>query len=143
MCDFGKEFLSSQLFGIILGALLTGGFTWFLEWRKYVAEQKNHLREKREEIYLKMLNILYILRNEALNTNNKDITQLRKQEINECYALINMYASKNVKEKYNLTTKNIDLFFMKAPKDPAILETSVNSVDVFINLIRKELGIKD
>ena len=45
MCDFWREFLSSQLLGVILGAILTGGFTWFIEWRKSVGEQKHHIRE--------------------------------------------------------------------------------------------------
>ena len=126
MCDFWREFLSSQLLGVILGAILTGGFTWFIEWRKSVGEQKHHIREKREETYLGMLKILYLLRNEALNPKNKEISQMRKNEIEEYYAPINVYASKQVKDLYNKTAK----------------QDAVDNIDEFIQLLRKELGKK-
>ena len=45
MLEFLKSFLHSQLFGIILGAFLTGGFTWFCDWRRSKREilRESHL----------------------------------------------------------------------------------------------------
>ena len=37
---FLKEFLDSQLFGIILGAVLTGGFTCLIDYFKFSRNEK-------------------------------------------------------------------------------------------------------
>lgn len=138
-----ESFWQSQPFGIILGSLLTAGFTLFLDLLKWKRDDKIHLREKREDTYLRMLNILYLLRNETLVSNDKSISEKRKKEIDECFAPINVYASEPIKNMYIKAAKKIDLFFMKNRQDTNSLEDALDLIDEFIKLIRKELGIKD
>lgn len=49
-----REFLNSQLFGIILGAILTGGFTLLIDFYKSKREERIYLKRKREVLYQKM-----------------------------------------------------------------------------------------
>lgn len=53
------DFFSSQIFGIIVGALITTGFTWFLDWRKSVREQKFRSIEKRNEAYFAVFDVFW------------------------------------------------------------------------------------
>ena len=53
------DFFSSQIFGIIVGALITTGFTWFLDWRKSVREQKFRSIEKRNEAYFAVFDVFF------------------------------------------------------------------------------------
>ena len=146
-CDkfiiFLDKFFSSQLFGVIIGAILTAGFNWFIEWRKSKKEQKLHIREKREETYIAILNILYLLSNESLNFNNKDISEERKLQIDKYCPLINIYASKKVFGKYNLVVKKIDAYYMGLKSDMKYIEDLPDNMIELQQIIRKELGIKD
>lgn len=143
MSDLLQQFFSSQTFGVIIGAVLTAGFTWFIEFLRAQREEKQHLKRKREEVYLRMLKILYLIRNEGLNCQNKSISKEREKEMEECYAPINLYASRKIKDIYNFTAKSIDVFFMQSSQDTKPLETAKNTIDTFIDLIRKEVGIED
>lgn len=120
-----SEFLSSQLFGIILGALLTGGFTCFIEWRKSVTEQKLHLRAKREETYQRILLIYYRYLREQKSPIDQLLTEIPKMH-RRYYPDINIWGSKKVKDIYNKAMKSEE-----------------NNEDLLIKEIRKELRIKD
>ena len=119
------EFLSSQTFGVIIGAILTAGFTWFVEWRKSVAEQKVHLREKREETYQNILSIYYTHRREQDSPVSQLISEIPVM-LRKNYPSINIWGSKKVKKIYNNVMKSKD-----------------NQEELLIKAIRKELGIKD
>ena len=54
MLAFLKEFIHSQLFGIILGAFLTGGFAILCDSIRFKREEKLYLKRKRESLYQKM-----------------------------------------------------------------------------------------
>lgn len=54
MIHFIQEFLNSQLFGIILGAILTGGFTFLIDCYKSSREEHIYQKRKREVLYQKM-----------------------------------------------------------------------------------------
>ncbi len=54
MFNLVQEFLNSQLFGIILGAILTGGFTILIDCYKSKREEHIYLKRKREVLYQKM-----------------------------------------------------------------------------------------
>lgn len=53
MLNLIQEFLNSQLFGIILGAIITGGFTFFIDYYKSSREERIYLKRKREVLYQK------------------------------------------------------------------------------------------
>ena len=140
----------SGLLGACVGAIAT--HITMVKQFKIIAEQerekqkredKIHLKGKREETYLRMLDILYLLRNESLVPNNRSISEKRKKEIDECFAPINVYASQSIKNMYIKAAKQIDLYFMKNQKDTTPLKNALDLIDEFIELIRKELGIED
>lgn len=132
-----------ELLGVLLGSTIGFLFTILINYFQNKREDKIHLREKREDTYLRMLNILYLLRNETLVPNNKSISEKRRQEIDECFAPINVYAPKPIKNMYIKAAKQIDLFFMNNHQDTKSLENALDLIDEFIKLIRKELGIKN
>lgn len=124
MCDILKPFLESQLFGIIIGAILTAGFTLFVEWRKSVGEQTVHIRTKREETYQNILRTYYEI---AQENHRKEFYFFKNspQLISKFYPIINIYASNKVKSLFDLA--------VKSREDEKIL----------IKQMRKELKIKD
>lgn len=119
-----SEFFASQTFGVILGSLLTAGFTWFVEWRKSVAEQKFHIREKREETYQNILRTYYEIVQED-RRNEIDFLKNSPHLISKFYPIINIYASNKVKSLFDSATKS-----------------KIKEKDL-IEQMRKELGIKD
>ena len=119
-----KSFITSQVFGIILGAILTAGFTWFIEWRKSVAEQKFHIREKREETYQNILRTYYEIAQEN-HRKEPDFLKNSPQLISKFYPIINIYASNKVKSLFDSAAKG------------------KGKEKILIEQMRKELGIKD
>ena len=91
------DFFSSQIFGIIVGALITTGFTWFLDWRKSVREQKNRSIEKRNEAYFAVFDVFFGL----LDTNFAGIGEIYDEHIVGKYektrAAVFMYGSQEMK----------------------------------------------
>lgn len=138
-----ESFWQSQLFGIIIGGIIGAFSSVLTNYFQSKREDKIHLRRKRENTYLRMLNILHLLRNEAFIPNNKNVSQKRKKEIDECFAPINVYASESIKNMYIKTAKQIDLFFMKNCQDIKALGCVLDLINEFIKLIRKELGVMD
>lgn len=146
MCEILKTFLESQLFGIIVGAILTGGFTWFTEWRKSVGEQKVHLREKREETYLRVIDVL--TRHEKCYREKRvieDEYEEYKKEFNDLQSYMMVYASPTIyKEYYKLCNDITDTYIkIKKRKDREnMVETNAKKIEKFADKIRKELGIE-
>lgn len=146
MCEILKTFLESQLFGIIVGAILTGGFTWFTEWRKSVGEQKVHLREKREETYLRVIDVL--TRHEKCYREKRiieDEYEEYKKAFNDLQSYMMVYASPTIyKEYYKLCNDIMDTYIkIKKRKDREnMVETNAKKIEKFSDKIRKELGIE-
>ncbi len=146
MCDTFKTFLESQLFGIIIGAILTGGYTWFIEWRKSVGEQKVHLREKREEVYLRVLDVL--TRHEKCYREKRileDEYEEYKKLFNDLQSYMMVYASPTIyNEYYKLCNEIMDVYtkITKRKNRENMLEINANKIEKFADKIRKELGVK-
>lgn len=137
------DFVSSQLFGIILGALLTGGFTWFIESQKASRDEKIYLKRKRESLYQKMYD--FSMRYE------KDI-RIKKDT----------WMSKETKDLWNIiqvesifgAQKTMDCFYdlyielqenlIKTPnKIKKVHNRNNKKILEFYAHIKNELGIKD
>ena len=92
------DFFSSQIFGIIVGALITTGFTWFLDWRKSVREQKFRSIEKRNEAYFAVFDVFFGL----LDTDFNGVGEVYDEHIVGKYektrAAVFMYGSKEMKK---------------------------------------------
>ena len=50
-----NDFFSSQLFGVVIGALMTGGFTWLLDCLRYKRERKAVLFRNAQPLTYKVL----------------------------------------------------------------------------------------
>ncbi len=128
-----NEFLSSQTFGIILGAFLTAGFTWFIEWRKSIIEDRKHIRDKREEVYEQLLTILMPIYNSWILSKIDKKFQKKPFDIEHIEILLNMYGSQKILWIFN----DLPLTHW---------EISSETIDVIKKLkkqMRKELGIRD
>ena len=94
-----NDFFSSQLFGVIIGALMTGGFTWLLDCLRYKRERKAHIQQKREELYIQAIDLLMIYDVYTQNDKSEYFLEIAKR-INELQAKIGIYASKEVSKRY-------------------------------------------
>jgi len=109
------------LLGIVIGWLLNLCQSYFTNKRA----DRLHLRDKREETYLKILSVCYVDRQEK-NTNKIMTKHSLSELLEEYYPCINVYASNDIKKIYNR----------------AVLSKE-NKEEELIEAIRKELGLKD
>ena len=133
MSDLLQQFFSSQTFGVIIGAVLTAGFTWFIEYLRAKREKKLYLKKKREEVYLKLLDLLSEYT--ELHRDNKTHSDIEIKDFWEKHKKlrpeVKVYASQHIEEWFSESLK--EAFY-------GITEGQVNSL---AKEIRKELGIKD
>ena len=128
-----SDFFSSQTFGVIIGAALTAGFTWLIEYLRAKREEKLYIKRKREEVYLKLLDLLseYI----ELHNDNKAPNDVEMKEFwvryKQLRPAVKVYASQHIKEWF---LESLDEAFKGGIK---------GQVNGLAKEIRKELGIKD
>lgn len=128
--------------GVILGTIITllGGM-----WQSYLQskrEYKQHLREKREDVYKEACNVL--MKEEEFIRKNFD---LKKVAIlfNKLQPKIMLYASKNIQDEYYNIGNNIKKLYSKT-KSKNKDKISEQIADLIMSLndkMRKELNIKD
>ena len=120
-----------SLVGVIVGAILTSGFTFFIEYLRAKREEKLHLKRKREETYTK---ILQICANIVIRVKCDNICSPEELDnLNNLNMSLQIYGSKNICNKfYEIQQSLLD----EPDKAQAKLE-------IFKDYIRKELSIKD
>ena len=138
------EFLSSQTLGIILGSILTVGFTWFIEWRKSVREDKNHLRDKREELYEQMYEFVMRYEKDARTyKSNKYISEDTRDFYNEIEPQT-IWATVKIREQfYTLFEDIMDSANSYKKHWEKTSDKNRKKILDFKEQIRKELGLKD
>ena len=138
-----EKFLDSQLFGVIIGAILTGGFTFLFDYMKSSREEKIYLKRKRESLYQKMYD--FTMRYE------RDI-RIRKYlwMSKETKSLWNEIQVESIFGRQKTMNFFYDLFWelqMTLANDPDNIKKvhSINNKKIleFYSFIKKELGIKD
>ncbi len=129
-----NDFFSSQLFGVIIGALMTGGFTWLLDRLRYKRERKAQIQQKREDIYTQALEVLqeYEISTKQVDNTSKRVAM---QKIELLRSKIAVFASKSVSDKYYKIIKTIKPFTDSVQTLSKITELQ--------SIMRTELGIKD
>lgn len=82
--------------GVIVGSVISAGFTWFIEWRKSKSEEKIYLKRKQEEAYIYILNIVLKL-NKPTSINGKflDFTDFHN-ELVSYFPFIKLYFPKDI-----------------------------------------------
>ena len=143
MLEIIEKFLDSQLFGVIIGAILTGGFTFLFDYMKSSREEKIYLKRKRESLYQKMY----------------DFTMKYEKDIREKKSIL---LSKEIKDSWNKIQhesifgrqKTMDYFYDLFYDLQQSLEENHNNIEKthelnnnrileFYSFIKKELEIKD
>ena len=136
-------FFSSQLFGIILGALLTGGFTGCWEWLQSERSREIYIKQKREELYIAVCQVL--MEHEKYRRSH-EWPQRCKTMFNELQGKMLIYSSKKIYDEYYKLDTEIWNCYDKMKDQRKIEEKSNEIADKIVKLatkMRKELGIKD
>ena len=138
-----SDFFSSQLFGIILGALLTGGFTGFLEWLQSKRSRGIYIKQKREELYMAVCQVL--MEHEKYRRSH-EWPKKCKTMFNELQGKMLIYSSKKIYDEYYKLDEEICNCYDTICSQRKIAAKSNEIADKIVKLatkMRKELGIKD
>lgn len=128
------DFFSSQLFGIILGALLTGGFNWLLDLFRNRREHKRHIRFRQEETYLEALGVLQEYCEYAHSIDIRE-TKSANEKLKIIQLKMGVFASKKISSEYNKIVSAITPFVERKKVSKMIQELQTE--------IRDELGVKN
>lgn len=87
---------------VLLGALISCGTTWFLDWLKFGREEKMYYRRKKEETYLEMLANIDTLFGAKISENfqlDGNIDTIKTSD--NLNARIRLYCNKNIADNYH------------------------------------------
>lgn len=138
-----SDFFSSQLFGIILGALLTAGFTWFVDFLKSKRDRGLYIKQKREELYI---NVCQVLMEHEKYRRSHEWPKKCKTMFNALQGQMLIYASKKIYDEYYVLDTEICNCYDTIRSQKQIEAKSNEMADKIVKLatkMRKELGIKD
>lgn len=127
--------MNDTLVGVIVGAILTGGFTWFIEWRKSVGEKNNRLKEKREDIYLKAISCCLNIMTDVDFVYNRQISNALIAQANNMAPYMKIYASASIWQLYAEIHKKL--------QNKDFSEDVVRKLDKLVDEMREDLGVKD
>ena len=122
------------LIGIIIGCVLTGFFTWFIDYLRSAREQKIYILRKREETYLKAIDCLISIGTDLKWLLKGDPCNEVKEKINSTVPYIKLYASSNIAKEYIRLQNEI-----QTTPD----ENTYNKTEKLIKDIRKDLKISE
>ena len=137
------EFFQSQLFGIILGSLLTGGFTLLCENIRFNRDEKIYLKRKRESLYQMMYELVMRFEHD-IRSGKKDIMPKSSRDLWNMIQNESIYGKQATMEYFyklcqeleeSLDDNSKEMLDKHAENNTKILE--------FYAHIKNELGIKD
>ncbi|MBR5303643.1 MAG: hypothetical protein IKU37_02320 [Candidatus Gastranaerophilales bacterium] len=137
------EFFQSQLFGIILGGLLTGGFTLLSENIRFNREQKIYLKRKRESLYQMMYELVMRIEHDIRN-NKKDILSKSSKDLWNEIQNESIYGKQVTMNYFYKLCEKLDSSFEDETKEmlDKHIENNTKILEFYAH-IKKELGIKD
>lgn len=128
-----KEFLL-----VLLGALISCGTTWFLDWLKSGREEKAYYRRKKEETYLEMLENIDAVFGATISKHFQLEDNIEtKTTTNSLRARASLYVKKQIADDYYSLMNN--LYEDNNGKNGFTFA----KWDKLISDIRKDLNIKD
>ncbi len=143
MLEIIEKFLDSQLFGVIIGAILAGSFTLLVDKLRFSKEEKIYLKRKRESLYQKMYGFIMKYEKDICITRSSWMSEETKDLWNEIQTESIFGRQKTMDYFY-------DLFYdlqKNLANDPGNIAKvhSINNERIleFYVFIKKELGIKD
>lgn len=138
-----SDFFSSQTFGVIIGAVLTAGFTWFIEYLRAKRDEKLYVKRKREEVYVKLYDFLMRLEKDIRIRKNTYMSEETKNYYNNL-EMQTIWASNKVSDKFYDLCKALCQSANDYKKDVNKTHNKNNKkILAFKDYIRKELSIKD
>ena len=138
-----KEFFTSQIFGIILGAILTGGFTLIVDLIKSNREEKTYIKRKRESLYQKMYDFSMRLEKDIRTKKNTIMSKGTKDLWNEIQ-IESIFGKQSTMETFYDLYEDLQENLEKSANN--IIEVHIQNnqrILEFYSHIKKELGIKD
>lgn len=120
------------LAGIIIGAVITALFTWFLDKLRSDREQKIYINRKKEETYLKAIDCLISLGADLKWLYSGNPCNQVKEKINSTVSYMKLYASEKIWKEYLSLQKELQ----NAPN-----EKIYPKIEKLIKNIKKELNI--
>ena len=138
-----KEFFTSQIFGIILGAILTGGFTLIVDLIKSNREEKTYIKRKRESLYQKMYDFSMRFEKDIRTKKNTIMSKGTKDLWNEIQ-IESIFGKQSTMETFYDLYEDLQENLEKSANN--ILEVHIQNnqrILEFYSHIKKELGIKD
>ena len=142
MLAFFKEFIHSQLFGIILGSFLTGGFTWFCDWRRFNREEKLYLKRKRESLYQKMYDFSMRFEKDIRTKKIPQMSQGTKDRWNEIQ-IESIFGKHSTMEYFYDLYEDLQNNLEISPNIIEVHQENNRRILEYYALIKNELGIKD
>ena len=128
--------------GVFVGALMTLIGLGIQSWLQSRREEKQHIKRKREELYIK---VCYVLMEHEKTGRYKEINKHCKDVFNELQAPMLIYASRKIyKEYYKLDSEIWQTYAKIHTKKQAeqISNEIADKIEAFAEKMRKELGIK-
>lgn len=127
---------------ILLGAVITTGFNWFIENRKRKKDDELYLKRRREEIYTKCYTFLMA---SDCHFNNFRLERKLTRDLsimyNEIQAIM-IFSSLKISELFYYTVREIKDNIKNNDFDEAYVLNHKKVLE-FLGEIRKEMGIKD
>lgn len=138
-----KKFFTSQIFGIILGAILTGGFTLIVDLIKSNREEKTYIKRKRESLYQKMYDFSMRFEKDIRTKKNTIMSKGTKDLWNEIQ-IESIFGKQSTMETFYDLYEDLQENLEKSANN--IIEVHIQNnqrILEFYSHIKKELGIKD
>ena len=136
------EFFQSQLFGIILGSLFTGGFTLLCEILKSKRDEKIYLKRKRESLYQKMYDFSMRFEKDIRTKKSIIMSKGTKDLWNEIQ-IESIFGRQATMECFYDLYEDLQNNLEKFPNILEVHKQNNGKILEFYALIKNELGIKD
>ena len=139
---FLKEFLDSQLFGIILGAVLTGGFTCLIDYFKFSRNENIYLKRKREILYQKMYDFSMCFEKDIRTKKCVNMSKSTKDLWNEIQ-IESIFGRQSTVECFYDLYEDLQNNFESSSNIVKVHVENNKKILKFYSIIKNELGIKD
>lgn len=139
---FLKEFLDSQLFGIILGAVLTGGFTCLIDYFKFSINENIYLKRKREILYQKMYDFSMRFEKDIRTKKCVNMSKGTKDLWNEIQ-IESIFGRQSTVECFYDLYEDLQNNFESSSNIVKVHVENNKKILKFYSIIKNELGIKD
>ena len=142
MISLLKEFFQSQLFGIILGSLLTCGLTLLCDNLRFKRDEKIYLKRKRESLYQKMYDFSMRFEKDIRTKKSIIMSKGTKDLWNEIQ-IESIFGRQATMECFYDLYEDLQNNLEKFPNILEVHKQNNGKILEFYALIKNELGIKD